>query len=247
MGFSKKIFSKAFHWYVDTVKEYLTEEDKDKVYSLRRPEQIRVVTDCLFEHFGDFENINCIETGASYDVVGDGGVGLYFSKLCELTNGEFHSVELDNNLINDSNALYKKHNLESNHILGDSVEYLKNTDFIPNLVHLDSWNVDLKNPLPSALHGWREFTAIESKMPVGSILIIDDNWFNGTWVEWWTRNEENELQSEIVNIDYPVLGKGALVWHHINGEQGNKSNWEIIYPVTSLSGGAKKLILKKIK
>jgi hypothetical protein len=31
------------------------------------------------------------------------------------------------------------------------------------------------NPLPCALHGWREFEAIESKMPIGSIIIIDDN------------------------------------------------------------------------
>ena len=41
------------------------------------------------------------------------------------------------------------------------VSFLQETNIVPNLVHLDSWDVNLKNPLPCALHGWREFVAIE--------------------------------------------------------------------------------------
>jgi hypothetical protein len=34
------------------------------------------------------------------------------------------------------------------------------------------------------LHHWLEFVEIESKMPSGSILLVDDNFFRGTTVYW---------------------------------------------------------------
>tara|TARA_R110001592_G_scaffold120003_1_gene323772 strand:+ start:5780 stop:6520 length:741 start_codon:yes stop_codon:yes gene_type:complete len=246
MEFNKKVFKKAFHWYVDTVKGYVDEELKEKVYTLQRPEQLKIVTDVLFKHLNNFEQINCIETGASNDIVGDGAVGLYFAKLCELTNGKFHSVEINSDLILKSENLYKKHNLNVKHHQQDSVNYLKTTEFIPNLIHLDSWDVDLKNPLPSALHGWREFKAIENKMPIGSIIIIDDNFFNGTWVEWITI-VNGKRNVEKIDITQPVVGKGSLVWHFVKDKMDiNDNNWEMIYP-TEISWGTKKIMMKKIK
>jgi len=128
--------------------------------------------------------------------------------------------------------------LKSHHYVNDSVNFLKETEIIPNLVHLDSWDVDLKNPLPCALHGWREFEAIENKMPIGSILIVDDNWFRGTWVEWTYPNKPNER----IDINYPILGKGALIWHFI---ENNKSNWIKISEDTV--GSNIKLVYKKIR
>lgn len=98
-----------------------------------------------------------------------------FAKLCQFTNGEFHSVDIDDQIIEESKMLYEELGVPVNHHMQDSVKFLKETNIIPNLVHLDSWDLDLRNPFPSALHGWREFIAIEDKMPVGSILIVDDN------------------------------------------------------------------------
>ena len=165
--------------------------------------------------------IVCIETGASKDFVTDGAVGTFLAKLCQIKGGEFHSVDISSQTVDKSRVLYNELGLNVNHYVQDSVEFLKQTDIVPNLVHLDSWDVDLKNPFPCALHGWREFEAIENRMPVGSIIIIDDNWFKGTWVEWNYPHKSNE----VITIDYPVLGKGALVWHFV---KSGKSNWQII-------------------
>ena len=80
--------------------------------------------------------INCIETGASQST-SDGCFGAFFAKLCELTGGEFHSVDISKSIVNKSIKFYKSLNLKVNHNIGDSVEFLNNTKIVPNLVHLD--------------------------------------------------------------------------------------------------------------
>jgi len=190
-----------------------------------RIEQLEKVTSILNEHF-KFDTINCIETGGSQVWV-DGMVGYYFAYLSNNTNGQFTSVDIDPNL---QDKVYKAYSdldpeIKITHITDDSLNLLKNPPYIPNLVHLDSWDVDLKNPLPSALHGWREFEAIEDQMPIGSIIIIDDNWYKGWWIEWCIPNNQGGLDKEIINIDYPCLGKGAHIYQWLLS--GDK-NWKIL-------------------
>ncbi len=202
-----------------------------------RTNQIEKLMDAIKNEL-DFEKIICIETGASQNI-GDGCVGLFFAKLCKLTNGEFHSVDIDEDIVSKSKELYLNYNLEAKHYTQDSVKFLEETSIIPNLIHLDSWDLDLKNPFPSALHGWREFIAIENKMPIGSIIIIDDNFFEGTWIRW---DYQDERESERIDINYPIVGKGSMIYHFV--EEG-KSNWKKL-SIDSL-GQNEKIIYKKIK
>ena len=76
-----------------------------------RTDQIEKLIDAIKNEL-DFEKIICIETGASQDI-NDGCVGLFFAKLCKLTNGEFHSVDNNNNIIDKSKELYLSYNLEA--------------------------------------------------------------------------------------------------------------------------------------
>ena len=187
--------------------------------------QLTNVTNILNQYF-EFDTINCIETGGSQAWV-DGMVGYYFAYLANKTEGEFYSVDINPNLEAKVYNAYKNidPNLKITHVTDDSLNLLKNPPFIPNLVHLDSWDVNLKDPLPSALHGWREFEAIESQMPIGSIIIIDDNWYQGWWVEWITRFADGNIKKEKVTIDYPCLGKGAHIYQW--ALPGDK-NWKIL-------------------
>jgi hypothetical protein len=103
----------------------------------------------------------------------------------------------------------------------DSVSFLKNLEEIPNLVHLDSWDFDLFNPFPSALHGWEEFKSIESRMESGSIIIIDDNYRQGTYLEWF--HSDGQRADDV--IKYPMIGKGAHVYQYV---LNNNTDWELI-------------------
>ena len=83
-------------------------------------------------------------------------------------------------------------------------------------------------------------------LPIGSIIIIDNNFFKGTWVEW-IEIVDGKRNVEKIDITQPVVGKGSLVWHFIVDKMDeDDNNWEMLYP-TEISWGVKKLILKKIK
>jgi hypothetical protein len=206
-----------------------------------RLKQIESVTDVLTNHF-PFDVVNCIETGASQNWF-DGMVGYYFASLTKITQGKYYSVDNDPNLEQKTLDAYSKidSTLEVNHITDDSVNFLKSVDFTPNLVHLDSWDLDLENPFPSALHGWREFEAIESRMPIGSIIIVDDNFFGGTFQEWFYHDNltGERVGSKIIDIVYPIVGKGSHIYQYA---ERNDTNWNII----SKGGvGNQKIIIQK--
>tara|TARA_B110000503_G_scaffold42309_1_gene69330 strand:+ start:869 stop:1564 length:696 start_codon:yes stop_codon:yes gene_type:complete len=224
-----------------SLQEYSIHHSESHSTAHDRISQLTEVTEILEDNF-QFSKILCVETGASKSWV-DGMVGYYFALLSYKTQGIFHSVDNNKNIEEEVFKAYNQLNpqLDINHTTNDSVDFLKNLQFIPNLVHLDSWNVNLKDPLPCALHGWREFEAIESKMPIGSVIIIDDNWFKGTWVEWNTWQNGQIIYTEKLNINYPVLGKGAHIYQYaISGE----SNWEVLSK--PLVGRNIKIIIQKI-
>ena len=184
------VFDQAFENY--TYHNELTFKDEWDLNDPFRPSFDRIghlsrVTNALKEHF-KFDTINCIETGGSWQWI-DGMVGYYFAFLANNTNGQFQSVDINPDLESRVYEAYNNidPNIQVNHTTDDSLNLLKNPPFIPYLVHLDSWDVDLKDPFPSALHGWREFEAIESQMPVGSIIIIDDNWYKAVRDRDWER------------------------------------------------------------
>jgi len=199
--------------------------------------QLESVTNILNTHF-PFEKVYSIETGGSYQWV-DGMVGYYFAFLSNHTEGEFYSVDINPAYEQRVYDGYKNidPNLKITHVTDDSLNLLRYPPFIPNLVHLDSWDVDLKNPFPSALHGWREFEAIESSMPIGSIIIIDDNWYAGSWVEWFTPNGKGGHNVEIIYNNYPCIGKGTHIYQQVIG---GYTDWNLLE-------SKYKIIIQKVK
>ena len=191
-----------------------------------RIKQLNKLTQILNQNFR-FDVVNSIETGGSH-TWDDGMVGYYFAYLTNKTKGQFTSVDIDPDIESKVYTAYKNlnPNLKINHVTDDSLNLIKNLPFIPNLVHLDSWDVWLPDPLPSALHGWREFELIESIMPVGSIIVIDDNWYQGQQVDWHTVTQPGDIQNkETINIKYPIIGKGAHIYQWSLLEN---TNWKVL-------------------
>lgn len=206
--------------------ETINELNFYKSITLNRESQANDVYRVLKDHFM-FENIECIETGASQNL-DDGCFGLYLGKITESRGGVYNSVDIDSNIVDKSVDIFNKYlpNLNINHNIGDSISYLREYKGSPNLVHLDSWDLDLTNPIPSMLHGWLEFVEIKDKMPSGSIILIDDNFLKDTWVNW------NEIIDGLptgnfkrIDITYDIIGKGALIYHWC---QKVDTEWNII-------------------
>jgi hypothetical protein len=91
----------------------------------------------------------------------------------------------------------------------DSVEFLGTRDTKPtDLYFLDSWDLDLNDPLPSAEHGLREFLAIKANLLPGNLLLIDDT-PNETFLgELKNLPSKSNLFIERYNL---LPGKGAFI------------------------------------
>jgi hypothetical protein len=218
------------------------ELDFYKSITQKRSKQADSVYDVLKDHF-KFENIECIETGASQNLE-DGCFGLYLAKIVESKGGSYHSVDIYDDIVNKSKLIFEEYipGLKVNHYTSDSVKFLEEYKGSPNLVHLDSWDLDLTNPIRSMLHGWLEFVAIKDKMVSGSIIIVDDNFLKGTWVNWnemidgqYTNNYKK------IDIEYDIIGKGSLIYHWC---QKQETDWDLIGNHYN-AGDNIKIILKK--
>ena len=206
---------------MDTKKEL----DFYKSITEARLNQAHDVYLALKEHF-NFEKVECIETGASQNLE-DGCFGLYLAKISESTGGIYNSVDIYEDIVNKSKEIFNKYipELKVNHCVSDSVKFLEEYNGVPNLVHLDSWDLDLTNPVQSMLHGWLEFVAIKDKMSSGSIILVDDNFLKGTWVNWNWMTDGQITNSEVIDIKYDIIGKGSLVYHWCQKEE---TEWDLV-------------------
>jgi hypothetical protein len=183
--------------------------------------QCNIVISSSWRFHFDFDEINLIETGVSGNIH-YGLFGLMLGNLVNGFGGQMHSVDLDCKSCENSKKIFEDvlPNLKYKTYCMDSLVFLQRPPIIPNVVHLDSFDFQLFDPFPSALHCWNEFITIEKLMPSGSIIIIDDNWFNGTHLQWI----QNGID-DLIEIKYPIIGKGTHVFQET---LRNNTNWEYI-------------------
>ena len=216
----KNIFLESYIEYTEKLSFKLPEFWQIKGFESRR-NQCKQFISSINERFS-FNEIVCLETGSSSNYH-DGIFGLFLGIAVNKVGGKMYSVDNSEEATNRTKEIFKEQlpTLNYDVITSDSTEYIKGIEYSPNLVHLDSFDFNIIDPLPSALHGWREFEAIEGKIPSGGIIIIDDNYRYGTDLQWnfYNGTIENYL------ISYPMIGKGAHVYQWVTN---NFTNWELI-------------------
>jgi hypothetical protein len=185
-----------------------------------RVKEIDLFCEIVLENF-EFDEINLIETGVSGNIY-YGMFGFFLGALVENFGGRMHSVDIDCDSCRRSEEIFSKElpKLKYKANCQDSVSFLENPPIIPNMVHLDSYDFQLFDPFPSALHTWKEFTKIEKLLPKGAIIFVDDNWLSGTYLQWFENNQE---YMEI--IKYPIIGKGVHIYQEIIS---NRINFDLI-------------------
>jgi predicted O-methyltransferase YrrM len=232
-----QFFLEGYEEYINHMRSVIPDYDNSIGHNARR-KQCQTLLNSINDNF-NFDKLIVLETGASSSYY-DGLFGLFLGYVVKKTNGKMISVDISSDMIERSNEIFESAIPEldySTHV-GDSVSFLRDINDVPNFVHLDSWDFDLFDAFPSALHGWEEFKAIESKMPKGSIIVIDDNYRKGTYVQWFNGDGSEDGMS----IKYPMVGKGAHIYQHV---LKNETDWELIGSHYDTHDNIKIIIQKK--
>jgi hypothetical protein len=181
-------------------------------------------------HFTTFSHINhpCKETitealrllkGSPAIIVETGSAAwgtkstLLFDGYVHSFGGEFHSVD---SRLEPMFTLAPLCSPSTTLHCDDSVQFLKkivSENKRIDLLYLDSWDLDLKDPVPAAIHGLAEFLTILPAMGNGSIVLIDDTPLR---IEDWNNAQDS---SEVArSMFFKCLnqygippGKGSLV------------------------------------
>lgn len=223
------------------LEKYKLQYENSNYYNHERVKEAGVVDAILKEHF-KLDRLECIETGCTSNTYDN--FGLYLLDFIEEKGGgSFSTVDINPDLIAKSRELLG--NRASFHC-GDSIEFLQSYSGSPTLIHLDSWDLNAVDPMPSMLHCWLEFNAIKEKMPSGGIVMIDDNYFKDTQISWHTYQNGVEIEKRDVVFEAEVVGKGSLIYHWI---KNYKTDWILIgdrYSSVKCGHTNAKIIIKKI-
>jgi hypothetical protein len=107
--------------------------------------------------------------------------------------------------------------------IDDSVDFLKSTfQDCADLFFLDSWDLDLSDPFPSAQHGFNEYLAIKERLSSGNLLLIDDT---PCALRLGNLTELPPMSQKFIEVEGALPGKGALILKDI----GLHFNHEIVF------------------
>ncbi len=154
-----------------------------------------------------------IETGSS---AWGANSSMLFDLYVSNFGGSFDTVDIR---MDPAICLSNKCSNLSNFWCDDSVNWLSNlvkkSSEEINLVYLDSWDLDPKDPLPPALHGLNEFLTLLPLLKRGCLVLIDDTPINAhyalpvhndVWVNQWLKSKQKYRFSP---------GKGSLIKQYL--------------------------------
>ena len=162
----------------------------------------------LYEKIKSTQYPVIVETGCTRQPdnwFGDGQSSVVFSTMCDLHEGTLYSVD-----ISDANCRFAKSLTGNRHHIycGDSVAWLQEaeTNFEKinrkiDVLYLDSYDLDLDNWAPSALHHIYELLSIKRALKPGTLVAVDDNLVmedgkhvgKGTFVAQWMQQADKKM------------------------------------------------------
>jgi hypothetical protein len=173
----------------------------------------RKMFELLLTHFSK-KSLNILETGSS-GTHGSGSSSLFASYVI-LFGGTFNTVDL-NPKIKKSFEFFESENVKFH--VEDSLNFIKemkSSDIEKlDIVYLDSFDLNIKNPGPSENHGLQEFLLLNEKLKKGAIISIDD-----------TPDSFEKFSFDGKNLFNYIPGKGRLVIEYL---EKNPGLYKILY------------------
>ena len=180
--------------------------------------------------------LHILETGSMH-TRGSRAFTLLFGHLAQMTSGRLTTVDIDPVGLQQCRDITQAYADSITYVCQDSVSYLESLsrDEVQklDLLILDSWDLNVFDPLPSQIHHLRELLAVVKNLE-DCVVMVDDNFLPGSWVDVYF---ENGSVSRFETGDAHV-GKGTLIrrllmdWGWVSGFEGvpghNNVHW--FYP-----------------
>lgn len=153
--------------------------------------------------------LNILETG-SMNTRGSRAFTLLFGHLAQMTSGRLTTIDMNPEVVSKCRELTKEYEDSITYVCEDSVSYMESLSRESvqelDLIILDSWDLDVFDPLPSQIHHLRELLSVVKNLK-DCVVMVDDNFLPGTWVD--VLYEEQEIRRFETGKDH--VGKGTLV------------------------------------
>jgi hypothetical protein len=154
----------------------------DKAYlsklGVRAPTFRAVVREALSLGVKSIVETGCTRAEDNWE--GDGQSSVIWAAFAEYHGGTFTSIDIDQDALDLTMKLTKN---VGRYFCGDSVLELQHQwkSAVVDLLYLDSFDLDMNNPHPAALHCLFEFLSARPRLKSNSIVFVDDSPFsNGT-------------------------------------------------------------------
>lgn len=180
--------------------------------------------------------LHILETGSMH-TRGSRSFTLLFGHLAQMTSGRLTTVDIDPVGLQQCRDITQAYANSITYVCQDSVTYLESLSRAGiqklDLLILDSWDLNVFDPLPSQIHHLRELLAVVKDLK-DCVVVVDDNFLPGSWVDVYFENG-TVLRFETGDAH---VGKGTLIrrllmdWGWVSGFDGvtghNNVHW--FYP-----------------
>jgi len=160
--------------------------------------------------------ITVVETGTMWNGLdmNQGAFTLIFADLIKNhTGGKLITIDISEEHINLCKKYTEKYSDVIEYVVSDSVTYLSylSDEEVKNisLLYLDSWDLNMLDPLPSQIHHMRELSSVYHRLSDNVLIAVDDNLMPDCWIEWFPNGTQDE--KVMVYSDKTIIGKGTLV------------------------------------
>ena len=174
--------------------------------------------------------VRVIETGAMWTKLED-DAGAFTAIIADLihnhTGGLLTTIDISPKAIESCKANTKKYAINMAYVTSDSVDWLKRMPAQEikeiDLLFLDSYDLHVPDPDPSAIHHFRELLAVYDNLRDDVIVGVDDNFMPGTTVYWnWIDSNGNIMSTTEIPVNDNVVGKGRLIDRFLQEQKWNR-------------------------
>ena len=179
--------------------------------------------------------LSIVETGCMHTPLEQnaGAMTMVFADLLKNhTGGSITTIDISPEAMGRCKIYTRDFSEHINYVVSDSVSYLKNLPFWVaeeiDLLFLDSYDLNVFDPMPSYIHHLRELLAVYDNLSDEVIIGVDDNFLPGTIVHWnWS-----DGRTEQFDTGNSTIGKGTLIdrflldsnWKKVSNDMVGKSN-----------------------